>query len=585
MAFLASENSSGSRKQFPLDKPVMSVGRHPDCHIVIEDSSVSRFHSQITRDGNDFFLEDLDSRNGTYLNNSRLHQQVLLKDGDHIRICDFAFTFRNPPQTSVTSTSDRSRSGRRDSMVGGSDATMVGSSLVVWDDERAGDDGSTIMSHMDLSNALDSHRSTRVDPGLKLNALMEITRSLSGAISLDKVGPKVLDCLLNLFANADRGFIILREQNTFRPIAAKTRLGASETQMRCSRTVFEHVMQTKQAILSADTASDSRFDSAASIVDIEIRSMMCAPLLSSEGEAIGMLQLDSVRKSIAFREEDLELLLIVAMQAANAIEKVHLLQMELTQQQILHDLKIANEVQKAILPQKRPDLDGYLFYDFYRSANQVGGDYYDYIPLEDGRLAIVVADVAGHGVASAMLMAKFSTEVRYALANDQCLSDVGARLNHAIYNWHLDRFITMVLCLLDPATGNVRLINAGHPLAVIVRQDGKTEQQDVKYNGFPIGMVEKTEYEEFHFNLIPGESVVLFTDGLNEQVNMAGQPYGSARVVREIQRYAEKGVEGIGKGVIADLRLHSEKVPQADDLCLVCFGRLGGQAETTKHKV
>lgn len=573
MAYLISETNGENPKRFNLDKEMMTLGRHPDCHIVIEDSSVSRFHSQISTDGQDFFLEDLDSRNGTYLNDARLHQQIALRDGDRVRICDVSLVFRNPSNSQDTDPRSSGSPVRRDSVAGVPDATMIGNNLVVWDESPGEEEGSTIMSHMDLGNALDSRRRTKVDPALKLNALMEITRSLSGAISLDKVGPRVLDCLLQLFANADRGFIVLRERSTFRVVSAKNRSGVSERQMRCSRTVFEHVMQTKQAILSADTASDSRFDSSASIVDIEIRSMMCVPLLNSEGNAIGMLQLDSIRKSVAFREEDLELMLVVGMQAANAIEKVHLLQMELLQQQLQHDLKVANDVQRAILPQKRPDLPGYLFYDFYRSANQVGGDYYDYLPLPDGRLGIIVADVAGHGVASAMLMAKFSTEVRYNLLGHAELREVGMHLNQAIYNWHLGRFITMILCVLDPRNGKLKMINAGHPLATITRRGGRIETQDVHYNGFAIGMVEDAQYREMEFDLAVGDAVVMFTDGLSEQVNAAGEIYGSDRVEREIKKYADKGVEAIGKGVIADLRIHSERVPQADDLCLVCFGR------------
>jgi sigma-B regulation protein RsbU (phosphoserine phosphatase) len=573
MAYLISETNGDNPKRFPLDKDVMTLGRHPDCHIVIEDSSVSRFHSQISSDSHDFVLEDLDSRNGTYLNDARLHQPIALRDGDRVRICDVSLVFRNPSREQDTDPRSSASPVRRDSVAGVADATMIGNNMVVWDESPGEDEGSTIMSHMDLGNALDSRRRTKVDPTLKLDALMEITRALSGAISLDKVGPCVLDCLLKLFANADRGFIVLRERSTFRVIAAKNRSGVSERQMRCSRTVFEHVMQTKQAILSADTASDSRFDSSASIVDIEIRSMMCVPLLNSEGSAIGMLQLDSIRKSVAFREEDLELMLVVGMQAANAIEKVHLLQSELLQQQLQHDLKVANDVQRAILPQKRPDLPGYLFYDFYRSANQVGGDYYDYLPLPDGRLAIVVADVAGHGVASAMLMAKFSTEVRYSLLGHRQLHEVGRYLNQAVCNWHLGRFITMILCVLDPRTGKLRMINAGHPPATITRGGGIIELQDVNHNGFAIGMVEEAQYHEMEFELATGDAVVMFTDGLSEQVNAAGEIYGSDRIEREIKKYADKGVEAIGKGVIADLRIHSERVPQADDLCLVCFGR------------
>lgn len=575
MAFLTNELNGGSAKCFQLDKEVMTMGRHPDCHIVIEDSSVSRFHAQISYDGEGYYVEDLDSRNGTYLNDARLHQAMPMRDGDRIRICDFALVFRNPSPNQDTRPQKPVRSSRRDSVAGVPDPTMIGSDMVVWDESPGEDEGSTIMSHMDLVSALDSGRQTKVAPALKLDALMEITRALSGAIALNKVGPRVLDCLLKLFPNADRGFIVLRENSTFRVISAKTRAGVSERQMRCSRTVFEHVMNTKQAIMSADTADDPRFNSSASIVDIEIRSMMCVPLLDSNDSPMGMLQLDSVRKSVAFREEDLELMLVVGMQAANALEKVNLLQSELTRQQQEYDLKVANEVQRAILPQRRPDLPGYGFYDYYRSANLVGGDYFDYIPLPDGRLAIIVADVAGHGVASAMLMAKFSTEVRYSLLGNTELSEVGRQLNHAIYDWHLGRFITMILCVLDPLAGKVRLINAGHPVATITRSGGQVTLQDVDCNGYAIGMVDEAKYREFEIDLAIGDAVVMYTDGLIEQVNSAGEIYNSQRVLREIKKYADKGVDAIGKGVISDLKIFSEKVPQVDDLCLVCFGRIG----------
>jgi serine phosphatase RsbU (regulator of sigma subunit) len=172
-----------------------------------------------------------------------------------------------------------------------------------------------------------------------------------------------------------------------------------------------------------------------------------------------------------------------------------------------------------------------------------------------------------------MLMAKFSTEVRYKLFGHRELAEVGRQLNLAIYNWHLGRFITMVLCILDPASGKVRLINAGHPQATITRRGGQVELQDVAYNGFAIGMVEEAQYREMEFELAPGDAVVMYTDGLSEQVNSNGEIYGSPRVLREIKKYADKGVEAIGKGVIADLKIYSERVPQADDLCLVCFGR------------
>lgn len=574
MAFLRTATDSGVAKKFELGNGVIALGRHPDCHVVIEDNSVSRFHAQISYDGADYFLEDLDSRNGTFLNEAKVFRPAVLQEGDIIRICDFSFVFHADGDLA-------SQPAKEQDTLKPDDIRKIvdrikpefSSDAVVWDEGHDSSDGSTIMSQVNIENALDVDRATRVGPALKLKALMEVTRALSGAISLGKVGPKVLDCLFEMFQNADRGFIILKNaEDRLRPIATKVRDGHGEEQMRCSRTVFDHVINSKQAVLSADTSSDSRFDSAASIVDIEIRSMMCAPLLNSDGDAMGMIQLDSVRKSVAFREEDLELLSVVAMQAATAIEKAHLIEVEMEQEQLKRDLQLANEVQVAILPHSKPDIPGFEFYDFYRSANQVGGDYFDYIPLPEGKIAIVVADVVGHGVAAALLMAKFSTEVRFALTMHDCLPDAVASLNRSMTGLHLERFITMILCIVDPETGAVQAVNAGHNLPILIRSDGRLELQDIALSGLPVGIMPDVEYDEIQFQLEPGDCLALYTDGLNEQVDTKGVPYGNDRLRKEFVRFHGKKIDAIGKGVVADIRLHSEKVPQADDMCLVCFG-------------
>lgn len=578
MAVLRTATDSGVAKKFDLKQGVVAMGRHPDCHVVIEDNSVSRFHAQISYDGEDYYLEDLDSRNGTYLNEAKVFRPALLQDGDIVRICDFSFVFKadDQPQQKTTASPDTKKdalSAENIRAIVDREKPEFSSNAVVWDDGQQSSDGSTIMSQVNIENAFDVDRATRVGPALKLKALMEVTRALSGTISLSKVGPKVLDCLLEMFQNADRCFIILKDaEDKLRPIATKSRSGAPDEQMRCSRTVFEHVIKTKQAVLSADTSSDSRFDTAASIVDIEIRSMMCAPLLNSDGDAMGMIQLDSVRKSVAFREEDLELLSVVAMQAATAIEKAHLIEVEMEQEQLKRDLQLANEVQVAILPHRKPDIAGFEFYDFYRSANQVGGDYFDYITLNDGRIAVVVADVVGHGVAAALLMAKFSTEVRFALMMHADLGEAVSSLNRSMTGLHLERFITMILCVIDPETGSVRAVNAGHNLPILTRADGSLELQEISLSGLPVGIMADVEYSEIEFQLHPGDCMALYTDGLNEQVDSKGIPYGNDRLRKEFCRFHGKSVEQIGKGVVADIRLHSEKVRQADDMCLVCFG-------------
>src|SRR5690606_4744507 len=142
-----------------------------------------------------------------------------------------------------------------------------------------------------------------------------------------------------------------------------------------------------------------------SIADFRIRSMMCAPLIGADGRAFGALQIDTLDQRSRFSREDLEVLAGVAAQAALALEYAQHLDQALARKELERDLELARQVQRGFLPSAKPGVNGYVFYNYYQPAHHVGGDYFDYVQLPDGRLAIIVADVVGHGVAAALLMA------------------------------------------------------------------------------------------------------------------------------------------------------------------------------------
>ena len=290
---------------------------------------------------------------------------------------------------------------------------------------------------------------------------------------LDEVLPQVLNSLFKIFVQADRGFIALRDvEGTLVPRWSRAwREDVAET-IRVSRTIVNKVMETHEGILSADVMLDEEFNKSQSIADFRIRSMMCAPLLDSLGESMGVLQIDTIKQSKRFQQEDLEVLLAVASQAAVAIDNAQLHERALLQRVLDRDLELAREVQHGFLPDTRPDVAGYEFFDFYRPANHVGGDYFDYIYLPDGRLAVIVADVVGKGVAAALLMAKLSGEARFCLASADDAAEAFTMLNDRLCRLHLDRFVTAVLLLLDPRTHVVSLTNAGHMAPILRRARG-----------------------------------------------------------------------------------------------------------------
>lgn len=490
-----------------------------------------------------------------------IQQSTRLLNGDQIRICDAVFTFFL--DESVHAPSPR-RTQENPS------AVDLESSILLDDMAGAGD-LSSIMSKMDVSS---HHKEVVASPEARLNALMEITKALGRTIALDKVLPTVLDCLFDLFKQSDRGFIVMADvDGNLKPLAMKLRREDDESTIRVSRTIVRHVLENRQAIISTDAASDERFDLSQSITDFRIRSMMCAPLFDTEGNSIGVIQLDSLSNAVSFQNEDMDILATVALQASSAIDKAKLYEIELRQQELGRDLELANEIQHRLLPNVVPDFDGYEVFDYYRPAEQVGGDYYDYIPLGEDRLAILVGDVVGHGIAAALLMAKVSAEARFALASNQSAADSMSQLNHAISNLGLDRFITIVLALLDRSENKLTIVNAGHLPPVVGCADGSAKALSTEQSGLPVGIMSDYEYEEFTIDLSPGDMVVLYTDGVNEAQDLQGQLYGNQRVIDQLGEKTWQSPTEFGNSLIAGVRQHLNGNKQDDDVCLVCFRR------------
>jgi serine phosphatase RsbU (regulator of sigma subunit) len=360
------------------------------------------------------------------------------------------------------------------------------------------------------------------------------------------------------------------------PKAFKQRRGKEEEGARLSRTIINEVIKAKQAILSADAASDARFELSQSIADFRIRSMMCAPLVTGEENVLGVIQIDTLDQRARFANDDLDVLASVASQAAFAIDNAQLHEQQLVQQKVEADLNAARRVQKSLLPTNPPEVPGYQFFDYYEAANQVGGDFYDYIPLRDGRVAVVLSDVSGKGVAAALVMARLSADVRYWLASEPSAAKAVDRINESFCRsgWE-DRFATFVLALLDPRENRVTVVNAGHMPPLVRQAGGRVEEVAPNSSGFVLGMAEGVEYESADVALGPGEMLVLFTDGISEALNPANDLYTLKRLAEQTGRGAD-GAAALGRAILDDVKQHAAGRAQSDDMCLVVFGRNEG---------
>jgi serine phosphatase RsbU (regulator of sigma subunit)/pSer/pThr/pTyr-binding forkhead associated (FHA) protein len=566
MAILKEITGPEAGRQFRLDRPRVLLGRHPDCDIIIEVGAVSRHHAQVLLIDGEYFVEDLNSRNGTFVNERLIQSRHRLSQDDCLRVCDVSFAFQWGP-------AERSGAEGEES-----------SACAVLVDDGPSTRSSTIMSRLDVS-AQEGGMSPSSSAAVKLSALMEFTQSLGKALSLDEVLPQLLNSLFKIFTQADRGFIVLRQDDgQLVPRWTKMRHQDEDDTIRISRTIVNHVIDSREAVSAYDAADDERFEMSQSMVDLRIRSLMCAPLINIDGNVLGVLEIDTLDRRHQFQPADLEVLASVASQAAIAIDNAQLHDRAIQQRALERELELANQVQQSFLPQSRPEVPGYQFHDYYRPANQIGGDYFDYVALPDGRVAVLVADVVGHGVAAALLMARLSSECRFSLATEQDPAKVLNGLNVKLCQDHIDdRFVTLVLVVLHPTRHEVTVVNAGHPAPLLCRPDGTVQEVGREHAGLPLGVVIEATYKQHQFKLDPGHVFAMFTDGLSEAMDEEGELYGLDRVRRQAMS-GPSSPKALVEQLVEDVtRFVGSRAP-TDDMCVVSFGRTlaGAGAPATK---
>ena len=565
------EHVTGELAGTPVDlkNDVTVIGRLPECDIILSTNGVSRRHAEIRKIGLAFYLVDLDSRNKTFVNDTELKGGLehLLKENDRIRICDVEFVYHAAfaPKTK--------------------DPEPAADVIVVTESN-----GRENQDFRTLEASRSSTMASAVRPEVKLKAILEITRSLSNELRIDAVAPKILDSLMEIFPGAERLFLMLQDPSTkrlvrkafkYRPQQRKSFLRTvpeDEVPTSISRTIVDYVLGQKKAVLSQDASEDKNLPSSASISDLKIRSVMCVPLLTPDNKALGILQLDTSDRR-QFNEDDLDVLAAVASQAAISIQNASMLESLLQRERLNRDLKIAEQVQKRFLPQVVPTVPGYEFFAHYQPTYEVGGDYYDFVPLSANRMAVALGDVSGKGVAAALMMAKFSGDTRSSILTENAPAPTATRLNNLLCAAGIpDKFITLSLCVLDVPTRKLTLTSAGHTPVIIRRADGRAEEVGQEVSGIPLGVMEDSDYQQTEVEINQGDVVVIYSDGVTDARSPGDELYDSQTNHRLLKRVAQSsgGPVAVGRAILQDIREFSAGHTQADDITLVCMGPTTG---------
>ena len=558
---------AGKAVSYPILAGETVLGRLPACTIQLDSNTVSRRHAQVTKVNSEYFVEDLGSGNGTFVNGKQIAGRTQLAHDDRIKLGPILLRFQSdgsavvpPPPSSVRLPRppvppDDNR--EVDFVDEADDAAMITGTLVGVGGGGGGQFGML-----------------EVRPEAKLKAVINISRSLAGVVDVMAICPKILDTLFEIFPQADRGCILLKDESgKLVSRAMKHRRADEDATVKLSRAIINKVLTDKTGILSADAANDEIFTGSESIAGLQIRSMMCVPLLSHDGEPLGAINIDTQNPISQLSEEDLDLLMAVAGQAALSYEGAQLLVSYMEKKKQDGEMEIARNVQHALLPSELPKVEGYEFYASYDSAQAVGGDYYDAGMLPGNKIFLSFGDVAGKGVPGALIMSRMSSCCQSTMQFVHEVAPAVEAINHHMCaNAVEGRFVTYVLTIIDLTTHAMTIVNAGHMSPIIRRADGSLFEFPDETVGVPIGVVDGYPFDVLDFQLEPGDLAVLFTDGVSEAMAPNDDLYTLERL-REFILKGPKKADELGKALLADVRRHANGRPQNDDITIMTFGR------------
>jgi phosphoserine phosphatase RsbU/P len=548
--------AEGGTSTVPLQKEVLSLGRAADNDLAYpNDPWLSRYHLRFERTPDGWLVRDLNSRNGTIFDVESLKGARVIAPGNRIyaghltiEIRDGADSSRRsivnfvPPQNDTTE--------RRSTMVTNLDQVL----------------GQTRVGSGRAKDSKDSKEST-LNTARVLDALVSAGRELAGHRPLTELFEVILDLSISA-VDATRGVILTLEKNGELELHASKGEGFS-----ISTAVVDRVIRVKESLMVKDAQLDADLREQKSILSHRVHSFMAVPLQTGE-RVIGLIYLDSGDFISPFGKEDLDLLTVMANIAAIRIEHARLVLIEQAEKVMEVELSQASEIQRSLLPLETPSVPGYELAGFNLACRTVGGDYYDFIPYSDGRLAVLVGDVSGKGLAASLMMSSLQARVQMLSETNPEPAPAVTTLNRSLsVRCPLGKFITFFYAVLDPATGKIAYANAGHNYPHMICADGTSSF--LLGGGMVLGIMGSSHYEAYEAELNVGDTLVLFSDGVTEARSPDGNDeFGDERLAEFLRERRQTPTTDVISQLVDYVREWSGQVGFADDFTMLLIRRL-----------
>lgn len=518
------------------------IGRSSSSDLCIGDSSMSRRHARIFREEDNWYLEDLGSRNGCRINGETFAGQHPLRLGDRITI----------GETSLVITEGGPEELSTEPLTGA--RTVFRSATEILDRRSLDQEGDDIL------------RLRRLAGRLKL--LNDLNSALGGPIRLEELLELILERVFSEL-RPEQGGVFLR--NASGQYVCSCHRGGSrrDVERLCSRKLQEEVIEKGQGALVNDTTLDERFRDSESLVDAGIRSFLAAPLLGPEG-GMGMLVLCSKARNRIFSEDDLELLVSLASIAALRLRNLRLVQVEAERRR---NLELARKIQLALLPKSLPEIPGYRVHAGNQPSQGISGDFYKVVSRAEGReVLFLLADASGKGVGASLLTGVFESLSAAPIENGWPPEEIVETVSRLLWaRTDAEKYATAVLLVLEPESGRLSWVNAGHPPGFLIRQSGAVE--NLSSTGLPVALFPDQKYSVGHASMEPGDTVCLYSDGLTEAENSEDEEFGVSRLRDLCLTHRNEAPKELAGCIEEELNRFTAGVPFADDRTVVILRR------------
>jgi serine phosphatase RsbU (regulator of sigma subunit) len=429
------------------------------------------------------------------------------------------------------------------------------------DDEGGEDAGRLRVENLQLKRAVE-----------ELSILNDLARAIGASVDSQDIIRKIVDRSMRA-VQSEQTVVTLVDRNANQPMKTLVRAMSSSSEhphFHLNENLLGWMHLNKKPMVSENLAQDERFRGIP--WDPSIRSVLCVPLIV-KGELIGVIaSYNKKGAQSAFTDDDQRLLAIIAGQSAQIIENARLYEEEKALVSMKEQVRLAARIQQDLLPAEAPAIPGYELAACSIAAQMVGGDYFDFIPLDDGRTCVCLGDVSGKGLPASLLMANLQATLRGQSALRMPVAETIARSNLLLHrSTDPEKFATLFMGVLDPATGRIDYCNAGHEQPMLFRSGGGVER--LRTGGLALGVLDAFPYEQATVTLEPGDCLVVYSDGIPDASDELGGFFGEERLVQCIRDHAARPAASIMQHIIDSVCAHESGAERTDDLTIMVVKR------------